>query len=892
MWVPELRGVPVSFIHQPADMDLHAQRAACCVIGTDYPSPIDATLSVHPAPLPVASSSRAVALRSDSAQTQATVTTALVGSDRPTCADCDSSDRCVKDEGDGLHYCASCWELWEAQSGPLTVSSSSGTIGATSATDTAAGLGLALVGRFEGSWKWHSGVAGPDGKVYCVPCSGSTVLVVDPVDGSATTFGNVGGTQAYKWNKGVVGSNGLIYAMPSHHPSVLVIDIAAHTVSTLGRHHGSGSKWNSAVASPIDNKVYGLPFDAPTLLVIDTARGLSTTVGDFGNGKYKWRVGLTAPDGRIFGIPYNHTSVLIIDPKARGATRMLPLPVEIARQSAKWNGGVVGADGNIYGIPCDASTVLRIDPRTEHVELLGEIGVLGSTRAKFRNGVLDPESGAIFGIPFDASGVLHINPCSGVVRLLGALGSEKGKWADGALGSDGKIYACPHNANGVLIIDPTTLSCRVEGNLSEVVGQVNSKMCGKWVECVPAAGAIVGVPVHASAALIVTPGAREHGAASRLGAMSITPNAADPSADTAAPAATLSAADTAAPAATLLAAVDDPLPEPRCATAPKGRRSQRRVGRVQHDGFEGPSSAKPRGATERRAVGDAKPAVLCASRARDSTKYAAKAGCNRGTALSSVAVLQQSISQHLQRTDLVAGWEAARRTCVGSARTPLRSAAHRARAASDRLRAGAQGSSDTIVATHYCTCVRSLFHELQAAGELDFDGLLREAVDGLLQRSQVRSDDADAGAAVGTAQILPTSPLTAEQAEAVGRISQHRYHGNYKGQAHERDLRRAIAAADEVREALARLSSPSLSTTERAKATQAYVHAADRLREEVAIGGELDMDGLLRQAVQLLKPHLPATELRGSQRDEDLPHINVVPTTSALWVARGKAAST
>ena len=88
-----------------------------------------------------------------------------------------------------------------------------------------------------------------------------------------------------------------------------MIDPVAQSVSLLGHFTTKGSKWNHAVSSPLDGKVYGLPFDASQLLVIDPERGTTSTAGDFGNAKYKWRVGVLAPDGRIFGIPYNHEAV-------------------------------------------------------------------------------------------------------------------------------------------------------------------------------------------------------------------------------------------------------------------------------------------------------------------------------------------------------------------------------------------------------------------------------------------------------------------------------------------------------------------------------------------------------------------------------------------------------
>ena len=585
---------------------------------------------------------------------------------------------------------------------------------------------------------------------------------------------------------------------------MLVIDPVARCVSLLGHFTTKGSKWNHAVSSPLDGKVYGLPFDASQLLVIDPERGTTSTAGNFGGAKYKWRVGVLAPDGRIFGIPYNHEAVLVIDPAAGGVTTLLPLPPAISRMPAKWNGGVLGNDGCIYAIPCNATAVLRIDPRCDGLTLFGECG---KGPSKWRNGVLDPRSGAIFAAPFDASGVLMIDPTASTIRVIGALGAQKGKWADSALGGDGQIYACPHTAHGVLVFDPSRLTCTTVGNLTDSLPpNAGSKMCGAYVECLSSGGAVVGVPVHATSALIITP-------------------AAVPPSDPTPPAALAEPSS---------ASAQERDPEAahgagRARQPPTPRQRQRRTGRLQHEGFEQPSTS----VAPRRSVSTTQAPGLNA-RVAVSSADASPSPCE----------LRQAIAEHLSRTDLIYGWEAARRTCIGAARAPLRSAAHRARAASDVMRAAASPSG--AIHDNYCASIERLFELLRAAGESDFDGLLREAVDGLLL-----SESADVSTAIAPAIVI-SSPLTASQARALERIRSHRYHGSYKGKAAARDLRRAIVAAEDVRAALAKLASAPPSPSERADATEAYVRAVDRLREEAAIGGELDMDGLLRQAVQLL----------------------------------------
>jgi hypothetical protein len=62
------------------------------------------------------------------------------------------------------------------------------------------------------------------------------------------------------------------------------------------------------------------------------------------------------PDGKIYGIPYNATDILIIDPIAGTAT--LSAMGATLSGSDKWVGGVLGPDGKIYCIPYNATDIL------------------------------------------------------------------------------------------------------------------------------------------------------------------------------------------------------------------------------------------------------------------------------------------------------------------------------------------------------------------------------------------------------------------------------------------------------------------------------------------------------------------------------------------------------
>jgi hypothetical protein len=81
------------------------------------------------------------------------------------------------------------------------------------------------------------------------------------------------------------------------------------------------------------------------------------TTALFGNlsGTSKWLGGVLAPNGKIYGIPYNSTQVLEIDPNTKTVSLFGSLSGRY-----KWYGGVLAPNGKIYGIPFDSTQVLEI----------------------------------------------------------------------------------------------------------------------------------------------------------------------------------------------------------------------------------------------------------------------------------------------------------------------------------------------------------------------------------------------------------------------------------------------------------------------------------------------------------------------------------------------------
>jgi hypothetical protein len=204
----------------------------------------------------------------------------------------------------------------------------------------------------------------------------------------------------------------------------------------------SGSnKWGGGVLAP-NGKIYGIPRNSTTVLEIDPATNTTTTFGSL-SGSNKWRGGVLAPNGKIYGIPFDSTTVLEIDPATNTTTTFGSLS-----GSSKWVGGVLAPNGKIYGIPLSSTTVLEIDPVAQTTTTFGSLS--GSN--KWIGGVLAP-NGKIYGIPLSSTTVLEIDPVAQTTTTFGSL-SGSNKWVGGVLAPNGKIYGIPFDSTTVLEIDP------------------------------------------------------------------------------------------------------------------------------------------------------------------------------------------------------------------------------------------------------------------------------------------------------------------------------------------------------------------------------------------------------------------------------------------------------
>ena len=213
-------------------------------------------------------------------------------------------------------------------------------------------------GKGETTYTWISGSLAPNGKIYCPPAQGNRILVINTNTESVSIndFSPIGISTSYyygitdaNWGGSVLAPNGKIYAVPQRETSVLEIDPVVGTATTFGSLGTSAAKWWGAVLAP-NGKIYGIPNTATTILEIDPVSRTATTFGDISTflsaGQHSYEASLGA-DGKIYILPNNHTKIIQLDPETKTLSLYKTLPQNFSTFS-----GVLAPNGNLYCIPC------------------------------------------------------------------------------------------------------------------------------------------------------------------------------------------------------------------------------------------------------------------------------------------------------------------------------------------------------------------------------------------------------------------------------------------------------------------------------------------------------------------------------------------------------------
>jgi len=166
------------------------------------------------------------------------------------------------------------------------------------------------IGNANGDDVWYGGVLAPNGKIYCMPARGTSILVIDPIantaqcdisglDGFATA--TIPGGQANKYSSGILAPNGKIYGLPGVYSSnVIEINPNTNTYITTSLTISSGTTRKCVGGTlGMDGKIYCSTDNAGIIAIINLEPTLSLTTisSPRGNGT------CLSPNGKIYILP-------------------------------------------------------------------------------------------------------------------------------------------------------------------------------------------------------------------------------------------------------------------------------------------------------------------------------------------------------------------------------------------------------------------------------------------------------------------------------------------------------------------------------------------------------------------------------------------------------------
>jgi hypothetical protein len=291
-------------------------------------------------------------------------------------------------------------------------------------TATLTDFGLSSIGGLLGFATGH------DGKIYLVE-QGSGFIIIDPTNDTATrtTFGISDATWTFRTL--VLGPDRKLYAIPSTSQVIIIIDTDPESVdyqtattTTYGLTLTDTNKWWGGNLAP-NGKIYAVPNDSPTILIIDTLNQTATrsNLGATISGTNRYRGSVINQNGIIYGCPLNAQNVLRINTNNDTATNVT--------FGLNWSSGgsPLGTTGTFFSYP-------SLSP------------VLGSS------------IGAIFLAPQNSHVTLIIYPdeTSATTNFSGTITTAGLKYTGSFVGGDGFIYFTPRESGHFLRIDPNNLT--------------------------------------------------------------------------------------------------------------------------------------------------------------------------------------------------------------------------------------------------------------------------------------------------------------------------------------------------------------------------------------------------------------------------------------------------
>jgi hypothetical protein len=160
-------------------------------------------------------------------------------------------------------------------------------------------------------------------------------------------------------------------------------------------------------------------------------------------------------------LPWHWSAVqeVINEPPASGDVTGRWVTISPSAVDRAWAGGVLLFDGGVVAVPFNESSVLMINPNNDTYERWPVTG--GAVPEGWQGGVLLPD-GKVIAFPRNANQFLRIDPVTKTATPFGDdlsdVGADGGidKYRGGVLGLNGMVYAAPSNAKFIARLDPST----------------------------------------------------------------------------------------------------------------------------------------------------------------------------------------------------------------------------------------------------------------------------------------------------------------------------------------------------------------------------------------------------------------------------------------------------
>jgi hypothetical protein len=143
-------------------------------------------------------------------------------------------------------------------------------------------------------------------------------------------------------------------------------------------------KWNGGCLGVADECIYCVPANALEVLRVDPKAGTLSTFGHLpafdpvvGEVEDRWFGGVAAKNGHVYGVPFNGTQVLDINPETKMVS---PCGDTLLYGRRKWRGAVLCQFGRMHCVPCDASSILCFEPKTGRSFTFGDVSADGSNK--------------------------------------------------------------------------------------------------------------------------------------------------------------------------------------------------------------------------------------------------------------------------------------------------------------------------------------------------------------------------------------------------------------------------------------------------------------------------------------------------------------------------------